>query len=441
MHITKLSAITINPNRQRQEFDPQALMELTESIRDRGLLHAPVCREVDGQLVLVAGERRLRAITDLFALGGVFTFDGTLFEEGAIPYVNLGDLDPLEAEEAELDENLHRRDLSWQEHASAVQRLHELRGKQAELRGDVQTVADTALELLGRNDGHYQATIRKESIVAKHLDDPDVAKAKTLDEGFKILKRKEEGRKNAELAVSVGKTFAVKDHDAHNADCLAWMTFKCLPETYDVILTDPPYGMGADTFCDAGGKMTGIEHHYDDSYESWKLLMTEWATLSFLVTKPEAHAYVWCDIDNFHELKRMMQAAGWYVFRTPLINVKTGSGRVPLPDRGPRRQYETCLYAIKGNKPVTHIYPDVITSGADANDGHGATKPVSLYTNLLQRSVRPGDKVLDCFAGSGPIFPACHLMKVYATGIEQSPEYYGLCLKRLQKMEMENGEG
>jgi DNA modification methylase len=439
MNITSISSIQIAANRQRQEFDPQALMELTESIRERGLLHAPVCREVNGVLTLVAGERRLRAIKDLFALGGSFIFDGQSFSGNEVPYVNLGELAPLEAEEAELDENLHRRDLSWQEHASAVQRLHELRKAQAEARGDVQTVADTALEVLGRNDGHYQATIRKESIVAKHLNDPDVAKAKTLDEGFKILKRKEENRKNAELAVSVGKTFSVKDHEVFNQDCLAWMA-ACPPETFDVILTDPPYGMGADTFCDAGGKMTGIEHHYDDSYESWVKLMAEWSVLSFTVCKPQAHAYVWCDIDNFHELKRMMQAAGWYVFRTPLINVKTGSGRVPLPDRGPRRQYETCLYAIKGNKPVTHIYPDVITSGADQNDGHGATKPVSLYTNLLQRSVRPGDRVLDCFAGSGPIFHACHLMKVYATGIEQNPEYYGICLKRLQKMEMENGE-
>ena len=33
---------------------------------------------------------------------------------------------------------------------------------------------------------------------------------------------------------------------------------------------------------------------------------------------------------------------------------------------------------------------------------HGAQKPVVVYQNLLQRSVRAGDKVLDPFAGTGP---------------------------------------
>jgi len=42
----------------------------------------------------------------------------------------------------------------------------------------------------------------------------------------------------------------------------------------------------------------------------------------------------------------------------------------------------------------------------DKNTGHGAQKPVELYVNLLQRSVRPGMRVLDSFAGSGPMLEA-----------------------------------
>jgi DNA modification methylase len=200
-----------------------------------------------------------------------------------------------------------------------------------------------------------------------------------------------------------------------------------------VILTDPPYGMGADSFGDAGGKMTGITHNYDDSYEAWQALMQAWAPLSFAVTKPQAHAYVFCDFDRFHELKSLMQLAGWYVFRTPLIVHKLNSGRVPLPDQGPRRQYELVLYAIKGKKPVTHIYP---VSG-DENLSHGAQKPVALYQNLLQRSVRPGDRVLDCFAGTAGTIPAGHSYQCEVTAIEQSPEYYALGLQRLAEIKQE----
>jgi len=348
----------------------------------------------------------------------------------------------LQAEECELDENLKRADLTWQEHAAAVARLHALRGEQKAvaapfpLGGTAQTVADTALELLGRSDGDYQGQIRRELIVAKHLDNPVIAKAKSAEEAFKLLKRDDERNQNIKLALSVGKTFNADEHILLNVNCLDYMlSIVASPLLhYDIILTDAPYGMGADEFGDAAGKLSGIEHHYDDSLEAWRKLMSAWAPLSFAVTKPLAHAYVFCDFDNFHELKAMMQKAGWYVFRTPLTIFKQNSGRVPLPDRGPRRQSEWILYAIKGNKPVNNIYPDVISVTGDENLGHGAQKPVALAQNLLQRSARAGDRVLDTFCGTGFLFPAAHTLKCSATGCETDPGSYGIALRRLQEL-------
>ncbi len=448
MRFIPITDIIIKPERQRQNFDPQALQELKASIEDRGLLHPPVLRQEGASWVLVAGERRLKAMSEILELGGQFYHDGYLFNGLSVPYTSLGDLTPLEAEEAELDENLKRQDLTWQEHAAAVARLHRLRiAQRAEVAAKQidpevlaslpqHTYADTAQELLGRREGAYQDQIRKEILVSSHLSNPAVAKAKSADEAFKILKKQEESAKNVELARVVGKTFNADLHQLYNRNCLEYMAEVAAgPEEgkFDVILTDPPYGMGADNFGDAGGKLTGIEHHYDDSYESWKDLMGLWTTLSFQVAKSQAHAYVFCDIDMFHELKAMMQKAGWYVFRTPLINHKMNSGRVPLPDQGPRRQYEIILYAIKGKKQTTHIYPDVISTSADENFSHGAQKPVALYQNLLQRSVRAGDRVFDAFAGSGTIFEAAHGFKCTAVGTELNPEYYGMSLARIAR--------
>lgn len=448
MRTIRYGLIKVADNRQRQEFDPEALQELKNSIEDRGLLHPIVLRPVGDQWYLVAGERRMRAIAEIFALGGSFTHDGVRYggEWGdSLPYTSLGDLDPLEAEEAELDENLKRRDLTWQELAAAHTRLHSLRVKQTQLKNEAvdkllpghllanqsHTVADTAKEVFGSSDGSRHDIIRKELIVSKHLDNPLVSKAKSVDEAFKILKKAEEAKKNVALAEEVGKTFNADLHQLFNDNCISWLE-RQPPEQFDVILTDPPYGMGAQDFGDGGGKLQGIEHRYDDSYEAWKILMTDWCGHSYRVAKPLAHAYVFCDIDNYHELKLFMQNAGWYVHRTPLIVHKINSGRVPLPDRGPRRQWEMILYAIKGNKPTTHIYPDVIPCQGDENTSHGAQKPVALYQNLLQRSVKPGDRVLDSFAGSGTIFEAAHGFKCQAVGIEMNPEYYGMCLKRIK---------
>jgi len=462
--------ITITEDRQRQVFDPNKMQELYDSIRKNGLMHAPVMREAFGGLVLVAGERRLKTLCDMWELGDEVRYNGQVIPPGRVPYTTLGELSILDAEEAELDENLKRADLTWQEQAAAVERLRVLRQKQhsakiedlsakvlanpnldeaeaiqkliASMEAAPPSISDLARELnpdstKGKADGELGSirdTVRKQLIVSQHLDNPTIAKAKSVDEAFKILKKQEEAKSNAALAAAVGATFSADLHEAFNGNCLHWMADPENRGRFDVILTDPPYGMGADSFGDGAGRLAGIEHHYDDSPEAFRVLMTAWCPLSFAVTKPQAHAYLFCDIEHFLWLREEMRKAGWYVFRTPLINYKTNSGRVPLPDRGPRRQYEIILYAIKGDKPTTHIYPDVIQSAADENLSHGAQKPVAVYQNLLQRSVRPGDSVLDTFSGSGTIFPAAHLFKVKAVGIEQNAEYFGMGLKRIQEL-------
>jgi DNA modification methylase len=445
-----LSSIKTLPARQRRVFDETAALELRESIEADGLIHCPSLREDPdtGDLILVAGERRLRAIKEIFALGGSFIFNETLFQasEGLVPYTSLGVCTEFEAESAELSENLRRKDLTWQEHADAVARLHRYKVKVAELVQSVEpsapahTVAKTAEVLYGRGDGSYQDRTRKEIILADHLNNPVIAKAKSADEAFKLLKADAVRQQNIASAIRVGASFTSQSHTILNVDCLTWMQAYAGPG-FDIILTDPPYGMGADSFGDAAGKLTGTTHVYDDSLESWTILMREWCKLSYSVTAAQAHAYVFCDFDNFHALKSMMQAAGWYVFRTPFIVHKLGSGRVPLPDRGPRRCYETILYAIKGNKPVTHIYPDVIPVKGDDNLGHGAQKPVELMQNLLQRSVTPGARILDAFAGTGPVLEAAHGMKCYSTLLEKDPGSYGIILQRAAKLDaLSSGE-
>lgn len=424
--------LIISPNRQRREFEPEALTDLANSISSLGLLHPIVIRETSLGPVLVAGERRLRALETIWLLGAGCRCDGTLYPPNTIPTITLGELSPLEAEEAELDENLKRRDLTWQERSEALARLHRLRNAQAEQIGQTHSIADTLREV---ETSDYTKD-RQSILLADHLSNPIVAGAKNEKEAFKALKREEDSRKNRALAETVGASYNSAVHKLHHTDCLEWLA-RCPDNTFDVVLTDPPYGMNAQNFGDGAGKLSNAEHHYDDSPEAWRALMNRFCPEAFRVAKPQAHAYIFCDFDRFHELKSIMQSAGWYVFRTPFIVYKQGSGRVPLPDQGPRRQYETILYAIKGQRPVTGIHSDVIPCRLEENLGHGANKPVELYVDLLKRSTRPGDTVLDAFAGSGTIFPAAHACKLYATGLELNAEYYGLSVKRLNALDAE----
>jgi len=446
-----LDKIITLPNRQRKEFDPAKLHEFADGIEKRGLFHPIVVRWADPvpgevpKLVLVAGERRLRAVTDLALLGTQIRHDGALVPIGCIPYTLLHDLDPLALEEAELEENIHRVDLSWQERAAAHARLADLRARQAEAAGGpTPSVADIARELNPEATaklsdgalGGYQADLRRELIVAKHLDNPEVKAAKTVQEAFKVLKKQETTERNRAVGVRVGATFTAEMHNAYNTNSIEWMS-QCEASQFDCILTDPPYGMGADEFGDSGGIAAGA-HAYTDDWDTAISCYAALAVQGFRITKPQAHLYAFCDIDRFPDLKALFETAGWQVFRTPLIWYKRHGSRAPWPELGPQRKYETLLYAIKGKRPTLKMAGDVLDFPADTNLGHAAQKPVALYRELLSRSCLPGQLVLDPFCGSGPIFPAAHELKVRATGIELDQGSYGIAVKRVESLKTQN---
>lgn len=431
-----LSAIKIAPNRQRREFLPAELQELRESIETTGLLQAIVLRVEGDDYVLVAGERRLRAITDLYDLGGTFRYAGEPVKPGLVPFVSLGSLSHLEAWEAELEENIRRVDLTWQERALATTSLLELRRAQAEdAEAPLPTVYDIAREVRDKPGvpnselGEAYTATRNELIVAKFLDDKEVAAAPTLKEAFKVLKKREERKQNAALAETFGRSFTSAAHKLECGDSLTWMQ-AAAPDQFGVILTDPPYGMNAHEFGDSGMAAAG-SHFYEDSYETWDKIMQVFCRESYRLAAPSAHAYVFCDVDRFPELRDRMQAAGWKVFRTPLIWHNPDGYRAPWPDKGPQRSYEFILFAVKGERNVSQMKRDVLEYKRDTQVGHPAQKPVPLLVDLLRRSAKPGDKVLDPFMGSGSTVMACNELKLACTGIEMDEAAYGIAAKRL----------
>lgn len=429
--------VQIPPNRQRKEFKQDRILSLAQSIEKNGLLQLPVLRQ---DSFLVSGERRLKAVQYLYMMGKTIRHDGKAVPPGHLPYSDLGSLCEVDAWEAELEENTQRDDLTWGEKATAILQLHTLRAAQKEdlttniatgeiTEPTIQTHIDTAEEVYGRSDGYFGDLARKSIIVARHLSDPDVAKAKNLQDAFKVLKQKETTANHKARGEALPGEVLKGQHSLF----LSPFQDLTLEQRYDIILTDPPYGMGAGSFsADGTGKVT-LSHDYDDSVESWQLLMVDFARWSWQVTRPEAHLYAFCDIDRFPDLRTYLETAGWWVHRTPLIFAKDGSSssRVPWPEHGPRRSYELVLYAVKGKKPVNHIAMDVFTAQHDPNLGHAAQKPVGAYVELLKRSARPGDQVIDPFCGSGPIFPACQEAKCIATGIEVNPTYYSIAADRL----------
>lgn len=105
-----VAAISPNPHQPRREFEPAALDELANSIREHGLLQPIVVTPKDDGFELVAGERRLRASK----IAGL----------NEIPALVRSYSDQHKLELA-LIENLHREDLNPLEIATAYLKLQQ----------------------------------------------------------------------------------------------------------------------------------------------------------------------------------------------------------------------------------------------------------------------------------------------------------------------------
>jgi site-specific DNA-methyltransferase (adenine-specific) len=67
---------------------------------------------------------------------------------------------------------------------------------------------------------------------------------------------------------------------------------------------------------------------------------------------------------------------------------------------------------------------DVIGWTYSGNRLHPTQKPLSVLTPLIETFSKPGDVVLDCFAGSGSTLAAAHLLRRNWLGIEIDPAYH-----------------
>ena len=109
----RVERIRPNPAQPRRVFDPVALQELADSIREHGVLQPLTVRRTAEGLELVAGERRLRAAR----LAGL----------REVPCI-LVRADEAQSGMLALVENLQRRDLDYIEEAEGLARLMTLYG-------------------------------------------------------------------------------------------------------------------------------------------------------------------------------------------------------------------------------------------------------------------------------------------------------------------------
>lgn len=397
--------VIVAEDRHRKHFDAGASVKMMASLRKFGQLQPGICTKIGEDLHLLAGERRLRGCVD-----AEIEFSYLLKEEID---------DPLFLEEIELEENIQRENLTYQEEVLAKERLHSIKQQ----RKPGHTMEDTAAQL-----GETKGLISQDIELAYFIKfSPEVSKARNKTEAKKIVKRIKDTAARAKLLEeSLAKETAkesIGENKATLVDTLGARIKKLSQRvlhglfeerikevddnSVDVVIFDPPWGVDYDTVSLDDGSKQMFEDKKDVILEQ----LPQWLEVLYAKLRNDSHIYLFFGIINYEFIYRSLEAAGFRTNGMPLFWHKQGSHRTRNPEVWPGRCYEAIAYARKGNKALTRQgAPDVISTPPPTGKmkaSHPSAKHPAIYLDLLTRSCLPGDMVLDPMCGSGMFGVAC----------------------------------
>lgn len=197
-----------------------------------------------------------------------------------------------------------------------------------------------------------------------------------------------------------------------------------------LLLTDPPYGMSwlSGSKKELDKKITG-----DDNLD-W---VPAWVDAVARVMKDDSHMYVWCSWHKVEVWKYQLERH-WKI-KNMLVWHKAGGGMGDLGG-GYGGCHELCFFINNGRDLNGKRDTDVIDGAyRTGNPYHPTQKPVNLSMYLIEKSSKPGDLVLDCFAGSASAAIACHKTKRKFIGSELNKEFYDASLKHIENETMQVG--
>lgn len=428
--------------RQRQKFTTD---DLEISISKRGVL-TPII--IDRDFNLIAGERRVQACKNLG------------LED--IPYRFADQLSPLEAQIVELEENLKRRDLSWQDLTRATLRIHTL---YVELAGD----EGWTQQQTGDSIGIGQGQISRHILVAQNLHDPHIQQAGTLQEAVTILERRNQ-RLNAEAiegmfekatATSVpaqGNHLALlnggpplnpiqiarpldgpapPDYTILNTDFNLWaQTYQ--GQKFNFIHCDFPYGQEALTHGDRFTSFKGTGEIYKDDKETFEKLLNTFFTYQNKFVSSSAHLMFWYTADSLSiaELLRRFaqQASEWQFHKFPLIWLKSDNAGI---GGSPRHTYEACLLATRGARTFCQVIGDSYSAPTD-NKLHPSAKPEPVLRHFFRLTVDHTTIMFDPTCGAASSLRAAESLGAkQVLGLELNQDFAQTARSELRKARLQ----
>lgn len=400
---TEVASIRVREDRQRRSLDPDRVAILADSIRRIGLIH-PIVIDTEG--FLVAGEYRLRA----YAALGLDRIETRL---------NKSD-DPKELEIIELEENVKRSDLSWQDQARAIARLHTAFKALEPAWTEEKTAAVVGID---------RSYVNRNILLAEEMEagNKGVLDAQEISQANTVMKRargraKEEVAKilfdDAPQAKPVGPDTPAPE--VLCADFIEWSSSVRGPK-FSFIHCDFPYGVGLDK----SGQMSKGLGTYADGEDIFFTLLSAFVRNFQNFAFPMAHVMFWYSEKFGPETRAALSSIpGARVFEHPLIWHKAdGKGIVSDPLRRPRHTYETALFVSVGDRQIRKITNDSVAVPTDESRGHPSRKPPSVLGHFFPLFLAPGDRMLDPTCGSGSSLQVAKAMGAEVLGLELDADF------------------
>lgn len=217
-------------------------------------------------------------------------------------------------------------------------------------------------------------------------------------------------------------------HRIYFADSVHALT-RVKVNSVDLILTDPPYGQDYSTGRQKHTVRRTTRIPNDAGELDIERLMFEFDR----VTKPESHCYIFTSWKTVDLWKKPFER--FFVLKNILIWSKDNHTAGDLA-WSYAQSYEMILFGMKGRKPLNgrrdrdSVYLPKVKSHAQE---HLLQKPTQLVRYLIERSSRPGDLVLDPFAGSGTTGVCCIETARNSIQLEMDRRHRPVILRRMRE--------
>lgn len=423
------------PERKRKKIAD--IESLAESIKDNGIFHPII---ITRERILVAGERRLRAMQHLLKEGA----EGDPKVRRVIPCHYVDQLDEGELKAIELEENVKRSDLTWEEEVEAVLDYHEWKQQT-----DPECTVEATAKALHISAGYTSKML----LVAAALrrGDARVASCETYFSAYNILQRQYQ-RGVADEMEQFAEASRQKEGDEQEPPWEAPLTPASrdllvadfrefarteVAEPYNLIHCDFPYGIEHHKSDQGGGDRWGTYEDSEDTY--WTLLDTLLENKDNLIAQ-SAHILFWFSMTHYEQTRLAFQRHDFVVNPFPLVWYKSdNTGILPDPARGPRRLYETALLITRGDRKIIQAVGNLVAVPSDKRAGsHLSEKPIEAVRHFFRMLVDSSTTLLDPTCGTGSaILAAQELGARRVLGLDIEEEHVEEARRKLNNMRIE----